>query len=256
MPLLEFVDTHAHLMDEQFDSDREEVLARAAAAGVSRIVEIAASLEDWAKVLAFSRAHPDRVRCALGLHPYEADRCTDEVLKDLARQAALPEVVAIGEIGLDYARCPVPAPIQKETLRRILEASRAWGKPLVIHCREAYADLREILGPMNLRGVIHCFSGNVEDALFLVKAGFMLGADGPVTYPKNSVLREAFRAAGPANTLLETDCPYLPPQSSRGKRNEPKAVMEIAAQLAKVWGFSLDAAAHATTENARLLFGL
>ena len=259
---MDFIDTHAHLADARFDVDREEVLARAAAAGVARIVEIGASLEDWPKVLALSRARPNLVRCALGLHPYEADRGTPEVLERWGRQASLPEVVAIGEIGLDYARSPLQPEVQKEALRRILDACRPWGKPVIIHCREAYADLRTILaaafaGPRLARpwGVIHCFSGSMEDAQFLVQAGFMLGADGPATYPKNAYLREALRAAGPENTVLETDSPYLPPQSSRGRRNEPKVVAEIAEALAKVWGLSLDAVARVTTWNARRLFG-
>ena len=258
---MDFIDTHTHLAGESFDADREEVLSRAAEAGVVKIVEIGASLEDWPKVLALSRARPQLVRCSLGLHPYEADLCTPEVLERWGRQAAFPETVAVGEIGLDYTRNPLPPQIQKEALRRILEACRPWGKPVIIHCREAYADLREILaaafaGPRPARpwGVIHCFSGGVEDAQFLVRAGFMLGADGPVTYPKNTVLREAFRAAGPENTVLETDSPYLPPQSRRGQRNEPKAVVEIAEMLAKVWGIALDEAARITTRNAGKLF--
>jgi TatD DNase family protein len=259
-----FFDTHVHLTDPRFDADRGEVLDRAAAAGVGRLVEIADSPEDWDRVLAFARARPESARCALGIHPYYAERCTDEVLTGLERQAQSPEVVAVGEIGLDYARGPAAPDIQRTALRRLLAACRRWDKPVVLHCREAYADLRAIVqeifpslpsGP-RFWGVVHCFSGTPEDAEFFAAAGFALGADGPVTYPKNASLREAFLRAGPAVTVLETDSPYLPPQSRRGKRNEPQGVLEIASALAEVWGRSLEDVARTSSENAESLFRL
>jgi TatD DNase family protein len=227
-------------------------------------VEIGDSPDDWARVIALARARPESVRCALGLHPYYADRCTDELLDRLEREAALPEVVALGEIGLDYARGPVAPDIQKTALRRLLAACRRMGKPAVIHCRQADEDLRAIVReifpapPADRRfwGVVHCFSGAPEDAEYFAGAGFAIGADGPVTYPKNGPLREAFRRVGPGATVLETDSPYLPPQSCRGKRNEPKAIPEIAAALAQVWGMSVAQAARATSANAAALFRL
>ncbi|MCX5796762.1 MAG: TatD family hydrolase [Elusimicrobia bacterium] len=255
-------DTHVHLGGPDFDADREAVLARAAAAGVGRLVEIGDAPEDWPRVLALARAWPGVLRCALGLHPYYAERCTDAFLADLERQARLPEVVAVGEIGLDYARGPVAPEIQKAALRRLLAACRDWGKPAVIHCRGAYEDLRLIVKevfpspPQGRRfwGVVHCFSGTPEDAESLAAGGWALGADGPATYPKNAALREAFRRAGPEVTVLETDSPYLPPQSRRGKRNEPDAVPEIAAALAQVWALPAADVARATTANAEELF--
>jgi len=256
-------DTHVHLSDPQFDADREAVLARAATAGVARLVEIGDSPEGWPRALALARARPGRVHCALGLHPYYADRCTDGFLALLERVARLPEVVALGEIGLDYARSPVDPEIQKQALRRLLAASRQSGKPAVIHCRNAYADLRAIIKeaypsppPAGSRfwGVVHCFSGTSEDAVRFAQAGFAIGADGPITYPKNEALREVFRRVGPDATVLETDSPYLPPQSCRGQRNEPKALVEIAAALAGTWGISAAQAARVTTANAVSLF--
>ncbi len=258
-----FFETHAHLTDPQFDADRGEVLARAQAAGVGRLVEIGDSPDEWARVLAFARSRPQTVRCALGLHPYYADRCTDAFLASLGEGCRAPEVAAVGEIGLDYARGPVAPEVQKAALRRLLAACRDWGKPAVIHCRGAYADLRLIVREMfpappagrRFWGVVHCFSGEPEDAESLAAAGFAIGADGPATYPKNAALREAFRRVGAAATVLETDSPYLPPQSCRGKRNEPKAIPEIAAALAPVWGVSVDEVARVTTDNAAALFG-
>lgn len=261
-PSAGFFDTHTHLTDPRFDADREAVLERAAAAGVSRLVEIADAPEDWPRVLAFARARPQVARCALGLHPYYADACTDGFLALLERQARLPEVVAVGEIGLDYAHGPVAPQVQLTALRRLLAACRDWGKPAVIHCREAYADLRSVVQevfpspPEGRRfwGVVHCFSGSPDDAEFLTRRGFALGADGPVTYPKNADLREAFRRAGPTATVLETDSPYLPPQSRRGQRNEPSLIPEIAQALAEAWGSDLEEAALVTTANALELF--
>lgn len=259
-----FVDTHVHLGDAQFDADREDVLARAAQAGVARVVEIADHPDEWDRAVAIARAHPDRVRCSLGLHPYYADRFDDGFLPRLrAALAAAPEAVAIGEIGLDYAKAEVPYDVQRRAFAALLAAGRDWGVPLVIHCRDAYADLVPMLGDAfkarpsgrTFWGVIHCFSGTPAEASACAALGFALGADGPVTYKKNDALREAFRTAGPGVAVLETDCPWLPPQSSRGKRNEPRSIPEIAAALAAVWSVPVDEVARATSANAAALFG-
>ena len=258
-----FVDTHTHLGDAQFDSDREAVVERAVDAGVTRILEIADAPEEWDRAVALARAHPNRMRCSLGLHPYYADRFYNGFLTRLkAALAAAPEAVAIGEIGLDYAKAQIPPEVQRRAFAALLEAGRDWGVPLVVHCRDAYANLLSMLKerfpapPKDRRfwGVVHCFSGSPEEAVACAALGFALGADGPVTYKKNDSLRAAFRAAGPGITVLETDCPYLPPQSSRGKRNEPRSIAEIAAKLAEVWGISVEEVARVTSLNASDLF--
>jgi TatD DNase family protein len=252
-----FVDTHAHLGDAQFDADRDEVYARAAEAGVARVVEIADDPSEWDRAIALARARPDRVRCSLGLHPYHADRFDDGFVARLkSALAAAPEAVAIGEIGLDYAKTPIPPEVQRRAYAALAEAGRDWGVPLVIHCRDAYADLVPMLRerfpsrPAGRRfwGVVHCFSGTPDEARACADLGFALGADGPVTYKKNDALREAFKRAGPDCAVLETDCPYLPPQSSRGKRNEPRA-------MAEVWSIPLDEVARRTSANAAALYG-
>ncbi|MEK7745092.1 MAG: TatD family hydrolase [Elusimicrobiota bacterium] len=259
------IDTHAHLSDEAFAPDREAVLERALAAGVELIVEIADSPADWEKALSLCRARPSRVRCALGLHPYYADQWSGELHAKLVRAAAVPEVAAVGEIGLDYAKCPLPPPQQKTALLGMLDAAEEAGKPVVLHCRDAYPDLLELLesrfrgrppAKERFRGVVHCFSGDREQALRCVGLGFDLGVAGPVTYPKNHGLREALAAAGLGSLVLETDSPYLPPQSSRGKRNEPSAVAEIAAGLAAALKLPVEEVARATSANARELFRL
>ena len=258
-----FVDTHVHLGDAQFDADRDLVIARAEESGVRRLVEIADNPDEWARAVAIARARPASVRCSLGLHPYYADRFDAGFTARLkAALDAAPEAVAIGEIGLDYAKAQVPADVQRTAFAALLAAARGWDVPVVVHCRDAYADLipmlRDAYGgpPSNHRfwGVVHCFSGTPEEAAACAALGFALGADGPVTYKKNDALREAFRVAGPGVAVLETDCPYLPPQSSRGKRNEPRSILEIAARLAEVWSIPVEEVARATTANAAALY--
>lgn len=257
-------DTHAHLNDPKFDEDREAALARAKDAGVARVVEIADAPEDWDKALRLSRARPEQVRCALGLHPYYADRFSESLGARLARLAALPEVVAAGEIGLDYAKCSIPPAVQRESFVRMLEAAAAAGLPVVVHCRDAYADLLPILDERyggrrpegRFHGVVHCFSGTEAEARRAVELGFALGVDGPVTYPKNDALRAALAAAGLESLVLETDSPYLPPQSSRGKRNEPANLGEIAGRLAELFKVPASTVAEATTANALALYRL
>lgn len=256
-----YFDTHVHLNDARFASDREAVLRRAADLGVTAMVEIADAPAEWAPCLALARARPELLRCALGLHPYYADQYAPALLEELARKVKLPEVVAVGEIGLDYVKAEVGPEVQRPAFIALLEACKAWDVPAVIHCRGAYPDLLAILrdrftkGP-RFHGVVHCFTGEPDEAVECARLGFALGADGPVTYPKNDALREAFRLAGPDVTVLETDSPWLPPQSSRGKRNEPAAIPEINARLAEVWGLPPEEAARRTTANARALYRL
>jgi TatD DNase family protein len=257
-----FVDTHTHLGDPQFDADRAAVFARAASAGIARIVEIADHPEEWGRAIAIARTRPVTVRCTLGLHPYYADLNNEAFLPKLrAALDATPEAVAIGEIGLDYAKAQVPRDIQRHAFAAIAAAGRDWDVPLVIHCRDAYPDLLPMLRDLfpgkprsGFWGVIHCFTGTPEDAQACAQLGFALGADGPVTYKKNDSLREGFRRAGTDAVVLETDSPYLPPQSSRGKRNEPTAILEIAARLAEVWGVPLDEVGRRTSANAAALY--
>lgn len=261
---MELIDTHVHLSDAQFDGDRAEVLKRAEEKGVRRVIEIADAPSEWEAAVALSRARPAQVRCALGLHPYYADQFSPAFLESLRARCRVPEVVAVGEVGLDYVKTELPRELQRKTLETILAACKDWDKPVVVHCRGAYEDLRAVLkniyqGPSQTNrfwGVVHCFSGNADDALFCRDLGFALGVDGPVTYPKNEGLREAFKQAGVSSLVLETDSPYLPPQSSRGKRNEPTAIPEIAGKLAEALSLGLEEVARVTTENAKALFRL
>ncbi len=257
-------DTHVHLIDPRFDEDRAAVLERARAAGLVGVVEIADAPADWEKCLALASAHPGFVYCALGLHPYHADEWRPELAAALAAAARRPGVVAAGEIGLDYAKCEVPRPRQMEAFRGMVAAAAAADLPVVIHCREAYADLLPVLRELfpsppkacRFHGVVHCFSGTAEEAAECVALGFALGADGPVTYPKNDPLRAALKGAGLAALVLETDSPWLPPQKKRGKRCEPADVADVAARLAEAFGVPEKELARVTLGNARELYRL
>ncbi|MBI2362332.1 MAG: TatD family hydrolase [Elusimicrobia bacterium] len=257
------IDTHAHLNDPRFDPDRSEVLARAAAA-LEAVVEIADSPAEWDRALALARSRPGFLWCTLGLHPYHAAEWKPELARALAQKAAAPEVVAVGEIGLDYAKCEVPRPVQMEAFEGMARAAQAADMPVVVHCRDAYADLVPALRELyagraprgRFHGVVHCFSGTAEEARACVGLGFALGADGPVTYPKNGALREALVGAGLGALVLETDSPWLPPQPKRGKRCEPADVAEVAAALAAAFGVGTEEIARATSVNARELYGL
>ncbi len=238
-------------------------MSRAESLGVRRLVEIADGPQEWAQALSLSRARPRFVRAALGLHPYHADQFSEELFSALSKKTLLPEVAAIGEIGLDYAKSSIAADIQRPVFERLLSLSKSLKKPCVIHCREAYQDMIPIIEKIyphppesGFWGVVHCFSGGSPEAAFLKEKGFALGVDGPVTYPKNNALREALRLAGLECLVLETDSPYLPPQSSRGKRNEPSAIPEIAAKVADLFCVSISHVAEMTTRNAVTLFSL
>ena len=257
-------DTHVHLCDPRFDEDRAAVLGRARAAGVGALVEIADGPQEWDKALALAEANPGFVLCTLGLHPYHADAWRPELAAELAVAARRPGVVAVGEIGLDFAKCEVPRERQREAFLGMLEAAAGLGLPVVIHCRDAYADLLPLLRerfpapPSGRRyhGVVHCFSGNADEARECAALGFALGADGPVTYPKNDALRAALVGAGLGALVLETDSPWLPPQKKRGQRCEPADVAAVAARLAEAFGVPETELARVTTGNARELYGL
>ncbi|MBI5596738.1 MAG: TatD family hydrolase [Elusimicrobia bacterium] len=257
------IDTHVHLNDPRFDPDRDEVIARAAGC-LAAVVEIADSPREWDRAIALSRKHPGFIWCTLGLHPYHAAEWRPELARSLEEKSSAAEVVAVGEIGLDYAKCEVPKPVQMEAFKGMARAAQGVGLPVVVHCRDAYGDLvpalRELYEGLprsrRFHGVVHCFSGSAQEARACVGLGFALGADGPVTYPKNGPLREALVGAGLGALVLETDSPWLPPQSKRGKRCEPADVAEAARAMAAAFGVGEDELARATSRNARELYGL
>lgn len=248
------VDSHAHLDNEAFAADLPAVLQRARAAGVERIVSIGTDVASSRRAQALAEAHPD-IWFSPGIHPHDADNPRDvDALRELA---AHPRAVAVGETGLDTVKNYSSLPNQKELFVRHLEIAIEADKPVTIHCREAHAELYPILrAHAPLRGVIHCFSGNWADAERYLGLNFYLSIAGPVTYPSARELRETVQRIPLDRLLVETDCPFLPPQKFRGQRNEPSHVRHAAEEIAVVQGLSVEEVMAATSRNARNLFGM
>ncbi len=266
--MLRLVDSHCHLDFARFDADREEVLARAAEAGVWRMVTLGVDGSSSRRAVALAQAHP-AVFAAVGVHPNEAARAWqgEATLQELRLLAAHPKVVAVGEIGLDYYRDHTPRRTQWEVLRAQLHLAAQENLPVSLHNRDATADLLAILRewvselraqghPLSARpGVWHAFGGRVDEAQQALDLGLFLGIGGPLTF-KNAPERRKVVAALPLQRLLvETDAPFLAPHPHRGRRNEPAYVRLVAEKIAEVQGCPLEEVAWQTTENARTLFG-
>jgi TatD DNase family protein len=252
------VDTHAHLHDPAFDADRPAVIARARAAGVAGFLTIGTDVGSSEAAVALAGAEAD-VHAAVGIHPHDARTADETTLERIAALARAPRVVAIGEIGLDFYRDLSPRPVQRTALVAQLRLARAVGKPVLLHCREAHADLLDVCeaeGIAAVGGILHCFSGDLGVARRGLDLGLLISIAGPVTYPNARRLADVVRALPLDRLVVETDCPYLPPQPWRGQRNEPAYLPVTAARVAELLGVPASRVAAATTENAVRLLGL
>lgn len=250
-------DTHAHYDSNGFNADRDEVLSALPAAGVGLVVDPGCDAESSRKAVALAEQYP-HVYAAVGIHPEDCDGCTDADFDAIRALCGHEKVVAIGEIGLDYywAENP-PREFQQAVFRRQMELAQKLDLPVIIHDREAHGDsLAIVLEYPEVRGVFHCFSGSVEMARELLRRGWYLGFDGPITY-KNAVKALDVIAACPADRmLLETDSPYLAPVPNRGKRNDSRNLPYIAARIAEIKGMTTDQVAEVTLKNGKQLFGI
>jgi len=251
-----FTDTHAHLHFPDYGPDQEEVIARARASGVEFFINIGTDYKSSVKSLELAKRH-DFIWAAAGIHPNDckdADSLEITKIRELSKE---PRVVAIGEVGLDYYRNHSPKEKQLEILREFLKIHKEIHKPLVIHCRDAYEALLEVFREEKPEsGVMHCFSSDRPIMEKFLEMGFYISFAGPLTYKKNDALREACKNCPIDRLLLETDAPFLPPQSVRGKRNEPSYLLETARAAAELHGLSLETLGEKTTQNARRLFSL
>ncbi len=260
------VDSHCHLQDSQFESDRDEVLDRARQAGVSAFVVIGTDLESSWRAVDLADSHSD-VYAAVGVHPHDAKDLDDRTLGALERLADSPKVVAIGEIGLDYYRKLSPPEAQMDAFHRQLDLARRLSLPVVIHSRQADGETYDVLASYEERalpdwpkdrplGVMHCFAGDLMLALRYIQIGFMISIPGTCTYPKAG--RIAAVAGGiPLRWMaVETDAPYLPPQPHRGLRNEPAYLPDTVARIAELRGDSVQTVAERTALATAWLFGL
>jgi TatD DNase family protein len=249
MPL---IDSHCHLADDAFGDDRDAVIARAKEAGLSAIVNISTDAKTLLEGVAIRMQYP-WVYLTAATTPH--DVATDgEEFFPLVEQYS-HHLVAIGETGLDYHYQHSPRDLQKQFLRRYLDLAHRCNLPVVIHCRDAFEDFFRILdeGPP-VPGVLHCFTGTLEEAREVVARNWYVSLSGIATFKKNDALREAAREIPLDHLLIETDAPYLAPQSHRGKRNEPAFIVEVAQTIADVKEISIDQVRTVTSTNARSLF--
>ena len=279
------IDTHCHIDEEAFEPDREEVIARQQQSGVQAMIVPGVNVASINSVMELCHAHPGYCYPALGLHPEDVKDDWREQLAtvEAAIRAHRDELVAIGEIGLDYYWDKTFKEEQKEVLRRQLLLARELNLPVILHNREATEDILSIVNtiandqsPMTndqspitnnqLRGVFHCYSGSKETAEIILKMGFYLGIGGVLTF-KNSKLSETLKELNQSSItnhqlpitnrlLLETDAPYMAPTPHRGERNESRFMALVAERLAQVLNVSVDEIIEATSANARQLFGI
>lgn len=255
------VDSHCHLAGEAFLPDLETVAARAAAAGVDRVLVILAADDDaeWSRVEAVRQALPS-VRFAVGIHPHQAATYAanpNEAGALVARRLdAMPELCAIGEIGLDYHYDHAPRDLQQAVFRAQLALAQSRRLPVILHTREADDDTLQALGEVTLPGgVFHCFTGGPAQATRALATGFHLSFSGIATFPAATSIRDALRLVPDDRLLLETDAPYLAPPPFRGTRNEPAHVVRVAEVAARERGTGVEAVTAAVTRNFDVLFG-
>ncbi|MFT4512006.1 MAG: TatD DNase family protein [Planctomycetota bacterium] len=249
---MQVYDSHCHIgLDGKVAPEDDHSRAVEASVGALLVVGIDAPTSQAAREL----ARLPGVRWSAGLHPNDSTKFDEQwpTIDELARE---PSCVAIGETGLDCFRDRTPLEQQERSLRAHLALARELDKPVIFHCRDAFEPLFRVLDDEEpVRGVMHCFSGGIPEAKKSLELGLHLSFAGPLTYPKNDVLREACAYAPIDRVLVETDAPFLPPQSRRGRRNEPALIIETLTRLAEVRGLSLEDAAAATYDNTIRLFG-
>jgi TatD DNase family protein len=252
------IDSHAHIHDKQFDADRDEVVARAKATGVSTLVTVGCDLADSQRAL--EAANHYGLFASVGVHPHEAIDAPADLGAAFQPFVENPRIVAIGETGLDYFYDHSPRDVQREVLRKQLRIARDRDLPVIFHHRDAYDDFVAILREefaSGMRGVIHCFTGDAEQArTYVDEFGLMLGIGGVVTFKSADTIRHAVQAVGLAPLILETDCPYLAPVPLRGKRNEPAFVTKVADKLVEVLAISRECIIESAERNTRELFRL
>ncbi len=253
------IDTHAHLDNEQFDQDRETVIANAQANGISHILSVGCDLASSHTNIALAESHPN-IFAAVGIHPHDAAEADDAGILELKTMIGNSQrIVAVGEIGLDFYRDRSPRNVQRQAFRKQIALAREVNLPIIVHDRDAHDEVMHILveeKASDVGGVLHCFSGDTSMAKACLDLGFYLSFPGTITYPKNEAAREVVRNIPIDRLLVETDCPYLTPSPFRGRRNEPAHVRYTAEMVAEIKGLTVEDVARITTLNAFRLFGI
>jgi TatD DNase family protein len=262
-----FIDSHAHLEMEQFDADREQMLARAREAGIEKIVAIGSGTGPGSLDCGIQLAEQhEYIYATIGIHPHEAKLATDADFQELERLARRPKVIAWGEIGLDYFYDHSPREWQQGVFLTQMELARAAKLPIVIHCRpsdkseNAWDDCLQLMEQhwraSGLGGILHCFTGSWSHARRALNMGFMISFAGNLTFPKAQTIRDAAKEVPLERLLIETDSPFLAPVPHRGKRNEPAFVKEVARHMGEIRGLSTEETGRQTATNFYNFFKL
>jgi TatD DNase family protein len=261
------IDTHCHLDFPEFQKDFADVLTRAEEAEVVKFINPGVGIEESRKAVQLAYEH-ENIFSAVGIHPHEASSLfelrssgasflNEKLLKELEELAGNPKVVAIGEIGLDYFKMHNEKSVQLQAFEQQLALAEKLDKPVIIHSREANAEVFEILDKFkNLRGVFHCFGGDWDFAQEVLARGFFIGLTGIVTFANAKNVHEVARNAPLKKLLIETDAPFLSPQKFRGQRCEPAFVAEVAQEIARLKEIDFEEVEQETTRNAEELFGV
>jgi TatD DNase family protein len=252
------IDSHAHIQGKEYAGEAVAVIARASAAGVEKIIAVggAGDMSSNTEAVALAHAFPN-VYATVGMHPHDAKDVGPGELEKLRELASQPDVVAVGETGLDYYYSHSPHDMQRRVFSQFIRMARETDLPIVVHERDAAQETAELLhaeGGGTLRGVIHCFTGNYEAACAYLDLGFYLSFTGIITFKNADALREVVRRVPLERMLVETDSPYLTPVPHRGKRNEPAYVRLVAETVAILKGLSLETVAAVTSANVQALF--
>lgn len=256
-----FFDSHAHYDDNRFDDDRHELLSNMPKNKVDYIVNAAADIRSSNEGILFAEKY-SFMYAAVGVHPHNVENLDQEedgkiVLEELGGLVNRPQVVAIGEIGLDYYYDHSPREVQRFWFEKQMGLAKRVGLPIIVHSREAAQETFDMIRQSGLkRGVIHCFSGSAEMAKEYIKQGFYIGIGGTVTFNNARRTVEVVEQIPLESIVIETDCPYLTPIPHRGKRNDSTYLPHIAQKIADIKGISLEDVAGATTQNAKSLFGI
>jgi TatD DNase family protein len=254
------IDSHAHIQGKEYAGEVETVIARAREAGIDKIIAVggAGEMSSNHDAVALASLYDD-VYAAVGMHPHDAKDVGPEELKSLRELTIHPKVIAVGETGLDYYYSHSPHDVQRRVFMDFINLARQAGLPLIVHERDAAQDAAQLLrseGTGDLRGVIHCFTGNYEAACAYLDLGFYLSFTGIITFKNAEPLRDVVRQVPLKKILIETDSPYLTPVPHRGKRNEPAYVRLVAEAVAIIKSVSLEEVAQITSGNARELFSI
>lgn len=257
---LGLIDSHAHIQGKEYADDRAAVIQRANDAGVAQIIVVggAGEMTSNAAAVALAESCPS-LHATVGMHPHDAKDVGQAELYALKKLAAHPKVIAIGETGLDYYYNHSPREVQRRVFAQFIGLAKETGLPLVVHERDAASEAVELLrseGVGEIRGVIHCFTGNYDAARAYMDLGFYLSFTGIITFKNAEPLRDAVRQVPLEKMFVETDSPYLTPVPHRGKRNEPAYVRLVAETVAQVKRITLEQVAQTTTHNVQQLFGM